>query len=300
MCKRRNSCSQGYQLFGQLIGNEKKRHRLRACQETGAQLKMQEWDGKGSLLAFVVSKNVKRRQLSSGQRVMLGSSLMEGFAREAKERKRLLSGTRSNPGPIEQVPQMFAEPAHDDEPQPPRALPPTPPAQAPAQAGKQRVAAKMQPTAKLESKPQKPPGRTRITRRRRTRSRLLEAKERQQKAAQVTNEKRYGAGSLPQTSGEATLPDEPVKIDYDAEPYRRNPRPTTHTASAKSSSSAKDKASDKSKHDGEAAEKAAQLLGTNRDYISKTKKLEGAARRLQVPPSERHKTAPFRGGIVRR
>ena len=61
----------------------------------------------------------------------------------------------------------------------------------------------------------------------------LEAKERQQRAAQNTNEKRYGGGSLPQISAEATL-------QNDLEPYypeRRRvdstPAPakaTTHTA----------------------------------------------------------------------
>ena len=103
----------------------------------------------------------------------------------------------------------------------------------------------------------------------------LEAKERQQKAAQATNEKLYGKATLPQTFGEASrIVNTYLESDPQPEPTRS--RPTTHTTTATSHSSAKakTKAAPKDKHDGEAAEKAAKLLGTNRDYVSKVKKLE--------------------------
>ncbi len=86
-----------------------RRHRLRACQETGATLKTRKWDGKGSLVEFVLSLNLDRRHLTSSQRAALSSDVVKELELEAKERKRLLSGTRSNPGTIEQVPQTFGE-----------------------------------------------------------------------------------------------------------------------------------------------------------------------------------------------
>ena len=93
-----------------------------------------------------------------------------------------------------------------------------------------------------------------------------EAKERQQQAAQATNEKRYGAGSLPQFSEEATYNE------------KSNRAPTTHTTSSKSSSSAEasasQKAKDKKKTHGEAAQQSAEAAETNRDYVFKAKFLQ--------------------------
>ena len=103
----------------------------------------------------------------------------------------------------------------------------------------------------------------------------LEAKERQQKAAKEMLEKRWGSEKqtslLPQKSGEATLYDEPESYYPERRRVDSPPAPakaTTHTATTKATEK------EKKKHDGESAEQAAKLLGTNRDYVSKMKKLE--------------------------
>jgi hypothetical protein len=51
------------------------RHRMRACVELGLPIPTREWDGKGSLLAFVVSQNLARRHLKEPQRAMVAALL---------------------------------------------------------------------------------------------------------------------------------------------------------------------------------------------------------------------------------
>lgn len=51
------------------------RNRYRACREAGVAPKFRDWDGKGSLLSFVVSLNLKRRHLDEGQRAMVAARL---------------------------------------------------------------------------------------------------------------------------------------------------------------------------------------------------------------------------------
>jgi hypothetical protein len=51
------------------------RHRLRACNELGIEPKFREWDGKGALIEFVVSANLKRRHLKEPQRAMVAAQL---------------------------------------------------------------------------------------------------------------------------------------------------------------------------------------------------------------------------------
>jgi DNA modification methylase len=64
------------------------RNRIRACQEIGILPATQEWNGQGSLVAFVVSLNLHRRHLSSGQKAACGTEVEERLAVEAKERQR--------------------------------------------------------------------------------------------------------------------------------------------------------------------------------------------------------------------
>ena len=64
------------------------RNRYRACIELGIEPKTQEWDGKGSLLAFVLSLNLHRRQLTSGQRAAIAVDALALLEAEAKERQR--------------------------------------------------------------------------------------------------------------------------------------------------------------------------------------------------------------------
>ena len=64
------------------------RHRLRACKELGVTPKTREWDGHGSLLEFVISLNLRRRQLKENQRAMVAARMMPHFEEEAKARSR--------------------------------------------------------------------------------------------------------------------------------------------------------------------------------------------------------------------
>lgn len=64
------------------------RNRYRACLELKIEPETREWDGKGSLVSFVVSQNLHRRHLSSSQRAMLGAEIERELAKEARERQR--------------------------------------------------------------------------------------------------------------------------------------------------------------------------------------------------------------------
>ena len=62
------------------------RHRYRACQELGIEPTTREWDGRGSLVTFVVGLNLHRRHLTSSQRAMLALEVEKLFAKEAASR----------------------------------------------------------------------------------------------------------------------------------------------------------------------------------------------------------------------
>src|SRR3954452_11420654 len=49
---------------------------------------LREWDGQGSLLAFVVSRSLPRRHLDESQRAMVAARMKPLFEREARERMR--------------------------------------------------------------------------------------------------------------------------------------------------------------------------------------------------------------------
>jgi len=51
------------------------RNRYKACVELGIELRYEEWDGVGSLLAFIISKNLHRRHLSESQRAMVAAKI---------------------------------------------------------------------------------------------------------------------------------------------------------------------------------------------------------------------------------
>lgn len=70
------------------------RHRYRACIELGIEPRLMEWDGEGSLVAFVVSMNLHRRHLTTSQRALLAAELKPLFGTEARARQ----GTRTDLG----------------------------------------------------------------------------------------------------------------------------------------------------------------------------------------------------------
>jgi hypothetical protein len=74
------------------------RNRYRACQELGITPPTREWDGKGSLVDFVLGQNLHRRHLSETQRAMIGARLKQLFEQDARNRMR--AGKPIDPGAI--------------------------------------------------------------------------------------------------------------------------------------------------------------------------------------------------------
>ncbi|MCH7689188.1 MAG: hypothetical protein IH899_21360, partial [Planctomycetes bacterium] len=68
------------------------RNRLEACKIAGVEPKFVEWDGDGSPLAWVISKNLMRRHLTASQRAVVAFGLLPLLEVEAKERQRLSKG----------------------------------------------------------------------------------------------------------------------------------------------------------------------------------------------------------------
>jgi ParB-like chromosome segregation protein Spo0J len=64
------------------------RNRLRACEVAGVEPRFIEWDGVGSPLAIVLSRNLHRRHLNEGQRAIIAARAKAMFEDEAAERKR--------------------------------------------------------------------------------------------------------------------------------------------------------------------------------------------------------------------
>lgn len=72
------------------------RNRVMACQEAGVEIRHRPWDGTcGTALAFVVSRNVLRRHLTSSQRAVWAVSLLDDERKAASER---LESTQAKPG----------------------------------------------------------------------------------------------------------------------------------------------------------------------------------------------------------
>jgi hypothetical protein len=81
------------------------RSRYLACKQVGVEPKFLEWDGKGSLVAFVMSENVRRRHLTSTQRAVIGEAAEEAFRTEAAARRRSTQNNKRGAVP-EKVPEQ--------------------------------------------------------------------------------------------------------------------------------------------------------------------------------------------------
>jgi len=74
------------------------RNRFNACQETGIPARFREWDGKGSLVQFVVSLNINRRHLTPSQKAAVAVEMLPMLEAEAKERQ--LLGLKQGTTPV--------------------------------------------------------------------------------------------------------------------------------------------------------------------------------------------------------
>ena len=63
------------------------RNRHRACIDLDIAPHFRTWDGNGSLVAFVVSLNLHRRHLTSGQKAIIAAEILPMLEAEAKERQ---------------------------------------------------------------------------------------------------------------------------------------------------------------------------------------------------------------------
>ena len=63
------------------------RNRWNACQELNMTPRFREWDGNGSLVAFIVTMNLHRRHLTSSQRAMVAVDMLPYLEEEAKARQ---------------------------------------------------------------------------------------------------------------------------------------------------------------------------------------------------------------------
>jgi N6-adenosine-specific RNA methylase IME4/ParB-like chromosome segregation protein Spo0J len=68
------------------------RNRYNACIELGIEPRYREWDGKGSLVAFVVSLNLHRRHLSSSQKAAIAVDMLPILEQENERQRRLKIG----------------------------------------------------------------------------------------------------------------------------------------------------------------------------------------------------------------
>jgi hypothetical protein len=87
------------------------RNRAAACKLAGVSLKTVPLPKGVAPVGYVMSSNLRRRQLSPNQLAVVAAKLMQHFGEEAAKRKRVLSGTRANAdGTQPEVPENLPEP----------------------------------------------------------------------------------------------------------------------------------------------------------------------------------------------
>ena len=102
-----------YTQKGQIIDG---RNRWKACQELGIEPKLKEWDGKGSLVGFVISHNLERRHLTPSQKAAVAVEALPFFEAEAKA-KMLEAGERGRETQKNGVVKNFTSPTKEEKKQ---------------------------------------------------------------------------------------------------------------------------------------------------------------------------------------
>ncbi|MGH7601108.1 MAG: hypothetical protein ACREOI_32530, partial [bacterium] len=69
-----------------------RRNRYRACLDIKVEPKFKDWDGKGSLIDFIISKNLHRRHLNESQKGACARDALPFLREEAKARQQLSKG----------------------------------------------------------------------------------------------------------------------------------------------------------------------------------------------------------------
>lgn len=72
------------------------RNRFLACQRLNVEPVFSEWDGRGSLVSYVLSLNLIRRHLTASQGAVVANKILPFKEEEARERQKTLAGTRPN------------------------------------------------------------------------------------------------------------------------------------------------------------------------------------------------------------
>lgn len=96
---------------GQVIDG---RNRLKACAQIGISPMTREWNGNGSVVAYVISENLHRRHLSASQKATVALDALPLFEKEAKDRQ-VANLKRGNVRPdVAQMPPREMRKARDD------------------------------------------------------------------------------------------------------------------------------------------------------------------------------------------
>jgi len=73
------------------------RNRYRACLDAGVEPRFRTWSGKGSLIVFIISLNLRRRHLTKSQKALLGARMAK-IPEVQDEARRRQEASRAKPG----------------------------------------------------------------------------------------------------------------------------------------------------------------------------------------------------------